>query len=160
MLSGYDRWRAALVGAVISGLVGPGVALLGMACWQVTHHPREGATIIVSLPVMWIFAVLPVGPAAFVLGGGGGVLLQSLAARCRSMKTLIVQTAALGSVLGTTVPFISATAGWGPTGNFTENVVSLLPLAAPTGMICGLMVLWLLRRRRLLHLLGNSQVVA
>lgn len=155
-----DKWKAALTGAVISGLVGPGIPLLVMACAAAYRSSiREAASIIVSVPVGWIFAVIPVGPVAFVLGGVGGVLLQSVAAKFRSMKIVIIQAAVLGLVLGSVVPFFSAALGWGPTYNFKENVISALPVAAPTGVFCALVVLWLLRRRRLLHLRSIAQVV-
>jgi hypothetical protein len=154
------KWKAALIGALISSLVGPGVPLLVMACVAVRHSSsiREAASIIFNLPVWWICPLIPVGPPAFVLGGAGGVLLQNLAARSRSMKIVITQAAVLGLVLGSLVPFCSAALGWGPTYNFKENVIGGLPVSAATGVVCALVVLWLLRRWRLLQLRGNAQV--
>jgi len=154
-------WKAALIGAVTCGLVGPGIPLLVMACETAYHSSsiREAASTIVALPIWWVFAIIPMAPGASVLGGVGGVLLQSFAAKCRSMKMVAIQTAVLGLALGSLVPFFSAALGWGPTSNFKENVISLLPVAAPTGVACALIVLWLLSRRHLLHLRGNAQML-
>lgn len=108
-----EKWKAALTGAAVCALLGPGIALLLLE-FQ-THRLssfREATVITVLVLKDWIFAFVAVGPAAFVLGGVGGVLLQILARKYRPMKVAIVPAAMLGLVLRAS-PFVSASLpGW------------------------------------------------
>ncbi len=65
------------------------------------------------------------------------------------MKTALLQTIALGLILGSAVPVITEAvlaAIFRLQGNFKNDILLALPLAAATGIICGLLVLWLLHR--------------
>ena len=106
---------------------------------------------LLSLPMLWVFAVIPVGPAAFALGAVGGLSLQARAGKSPSMKSVVIQAILLGLILGGVVPLFCLAFGWAP----TEDVISALPLAAATGVLCALVVLWLLNRARLLQLHGD-----
>jgi hypothetical protein len=141
-----DRWRAALIGAVTCGVGGPEIALLLMTFWSVCRSSslRE-ATSMLTLPLLWLFAFWAVGPAAFILGAIGGVLLRSLAQRFPSTRVAILKTGALGLVLGALLP-VSFLIG----SKSARNIIESLPLAASTGLLCALAVLWLFHRAHLL----------
>jgi|ERR1022692_569184 hypothetical protein len=155
MFGKRDHWKAAMIGALTCALGGPEIALLLMALWGACRASSiHDATEMLGLPLLWIFAFIPVGPPALVLGGIGGVVLQSLAQKSQSLKAIIAEAVALGLVLGCIAPLSALLWGWGP----IPNVVSSLPLAAATGIICALTVLWLLHRAHLLHLHVDSRL--
>jgi hypothetical protein len=141
-----DRWKAALIGAVTCGVGGPEIALLLMTFWSVCRSSslRE-ATSMLTLPLLWLFAFWAVGPTAFVLGAIGGLLLRSLAQKFPSTRIAILKTGALGVVLGALVP-VSFLFG----SESARNIIESLPLAASTGLLCALAVLWLFHREHLL----------
>lgn len=98
----------------------------------------------------WIFAFLAVGPAALVFGSVAGVLLQSLARKYHPLKVAILPAAMLGLVLGSAVPAANALVAWFwlrkvAQYNFTRDMLSQLPVAALTGVICAFLLLWLFR---------------
>jgi len=145
------KWRAALAGAAIFGLLGPGTALLLL---EIQIRPpssfREAAGILVVAVKGWIFAFLAVGPAALVFGSVAGVLLQSLARNYRPIKVAILPAAMLGLVLGSAVPAANTLVAWfwlrkDSRYSFTRDILSQLPVAALTGVICALLLLWLFR---------------
>ena len=145
------KWRAALAGAAICALLGPGTALLLLEIQILRPSSfREAAGIVVIVVKGWIFAFLAVGPSALVFGGVAGVLLQSLARQYRPIKVAILPAVMLGLVLGSAVPAVTTFVAWfwlGKDGryNFTRDVLSQLPVAALTGVICALLLLWLFR---------------
>lgn len=148
MFGKRDQWRAALIGALICGFVGPEIALLLLTFWSICRSSSiHEATSMLTLPLLWIFAIIPFGPAAFVLGGIGGVLLHSLVRKSPSTRIAILKAGALGLILGATVVVGPLLLGWGP----ARNVIGSLPLAASTGALCALVVLWLFHRAHLVQ---------
>jgi hypothetical protein len=156
-----EKWKAALTGAAISGLFGPGAALLLLEFQM--HRPssfRQAAVMtVLVLKGDWIFAVIAVGPAAFVLGGVCGVLLQGLVRRVHSMKVALAQAAVLGLVLGSVVPVVTffIASFFGPRDSsysLKQDIFSALPVAALTGIICALLLLWLFHATQLLYRRG------
>lgn len=159
-----EKWKAALTGATVCGFLGPGMALLLLE-FQITRITRLSFREILAILFVvlrgWIFASVAVGPAAFVFGGVGGLLLQRLARNCRSMKRAIVPAAMLGLVLGSAVPVVTFVAVfWGtatkdPSYNLRKDIVDALPVAALTGVICSLLLLCLFHATRLLDRRGE-----
>ena len=141
-----DRWKAALIGAVTCSVGGPEIALLLMTFWSVCRSSSlQEATSMLTLPLLWWFAFWAVGPIAFILGAIGGLLLRSLAQKFHSTRIAILKTGALGLVLGARVP-VSFRFG----SESARNIIQSLPLAASTGLLCALAVLWLFHRAHLL----------
>jgi hypothetical protein len=145
-----EKWKAALAGAALCGLLGPSLALM-LSAIELTRpfSFREAARIVVIAATGWIFAFLAVGPAALVLGSVGGVLLQSLARKYRSIVVML-PAVMLGMVLGSAVPAVTIFVAWFWTRkdsryHAAREVLECLPLAALTGMICALLLLWLFR---------------
>jgi uncharacterized membrane protein len=132
--------KAALVGAFVCGLLGPSAAL-------VAFFISDLANITVSdfdmLPLMFVCAVVLVGPGAFVLGGAGAFVIQFMSARVHSTKVLFLQVAALGLLFGATVPSTAL-------GGDKKFATELVPLGAGSGLGCAAVVFWLLHRMRLL----------
>jgi len=146
------KWKVACVSAAVCGLVGPGTALLLLE-FQILR-PSSFREIIATTVVAlrgWIFAVVAVGPAAFVLGGVGGLLLQSLSRKYRSIKVAIASATILGLVLGGTVPVVTILVPYffAPRDRFYSlraDIFCALPVAALTGVICEFLLLWLFLR--------------
>jgi NhaP-type Na+/H+ and K+/H+ antiporter len=92
-----------------------------------------------------------VGPGAFVLGGVGGFFTQSMSARVRTSKNLVLQTTGVGLLLGGAVPALANFMWGGWNKNFA---IGLVPLGAITGLICAAAQYWLLQR---MHLLDFQQ---
>lgn len=147
------RWKSALIGAAICGIAGPtiGVILLNVYLWRLQW--LAGAPII--LFEEWVVASLGFGPPAFFLGAIGAIILQRLIRQRGSIKGALIETAALGLTLGSVVPVTTnvACAAWARAQGLNlrnDEILFELPLAAITGIICELLVLWLLHRMQLL----------
>jgi hypothetical protein len=143
-----QKWKSALIGAGVCGLLGPGIGLLLLDLQIIDIHSfRNVSGLIVAAVKGWIFAFAAVGPAALILGGACGALLQILS-RDRSTKLATPVAGALGLVLGGAVPVvtISVESFWF-TGkySFKNEVLSELPVACLTGVICALLLLWTFR---------------
>jgi len=145
------RWKAALAGAVVCGLLGPGMALLLLFAQQ--HRPSSFRGIfglVATVVGSWIFAFVFAGPAAIVLGCVCGVMVQSLSRKYRPTKVAIVPVAAIGLVLGSLVPAITIFVGaiWirqDGGHSATREALYDLPVSAVTGAICASLLLWLFR---------------
>jgi len=143
-----------VIGAFVCGLLGPTLGALAILGSEVAHEQHPVTAAVLSLRLLpWVLpvAVGLIGPGAFVLGGLGALVIQSMSARVRSAKALVLQTAILGIVLGGAVPVVVDLVYAAFSGNRNKNFeTSLLPLGAVTGLVCAALVYWLLRRMRLL----------
>ena len=140
-----EWWKAALLSGAISGLVGPGIGFVVEMRFALPY---------LYLPGYWVWAVIAVGPPAFVLGFFGGILLKVLSARCETTQAVTGVAAALGLTLGgSVVPFGVFVLGWGAK---EKGLLSFVPTGAITGLVCTLLILWLLRRKGLLHLRNSG----
>lgn len=148
---------AAGLGGLICGLLGP---LVGLVVFAVANL-RGGnsytglSDLLLSIGIMWLYAEIAFGVPGFILGCCGGLLLRVLAARCRSIKNLIMVGIIVGLALGSAVPLWVVAYEWKVFG-FTANYVRLMLLGAFSGVVCGLVMTWLLRSRRLLHLSAHQ----
>ena len=153
MVSIRDRWAAGFIGAMTCGIIGPEIGLLLMSLWGVCRSSSiEEAISMLAMPLLWPFAVITFGPSAGVLGGIGGVFLHSLVHKSPSTRTASLEAGGLGLMLGATVVAGPLLFGWGS----ARDALGLLPLAASTGALCGLVVLWLFHRAHLLQPHENS----
>ena len=150
------KWKCALIGAGICGLVGPAIAviLLDLFCFRFIWPPSLRA-----VPRMifeeWTVASVGFGPPALLLGAVGAVILQKLNRYGRPMKVAILQTAVLGLILGCAVPVIFEfvfDAIIRPHEYSSKNDLLLqFPIAAVTGTLCALLVFWQLHRTNLIE---------
>jgi len=140
-----EWWKAAILSGIVSGFVGPGIGFVVEMRFVLPY---------LYLPWLWFWAIVAVGPPAFVLGSVGGLLLKALSARCATIQALASMAAALGLALGgTVVPFGVFVLGWGAK---EKGLLSFGPTGAITGLVCTLLVLWLLRRPGLLPLRASD----
>ncbi len=157
-----EKSKAAIAGAALCGLIGPGTALLLLEVEAFRPSSlRETAAIIMVVLKGWFFAFATVGPAAFVLGAIGGLLPRRLVRKHHSMKVVLVPTAVLGLALGIAAPLVVMIIGgiFGPRdGSYSsqKEAVGVLPVAALTGVICAFLLLWLFHSTRLLYSSGES----
>lgn len=141
--------RAALIGAIICSAVGPALGAVIVVFPLATikqASARDALITIAALPVYWIFAVIPTGPAGFIFGALGASWIRFRSRAVHASTRLQLESAFLGAVLGGTVPITTLVWGWGP----RENVLSAVPAGAASGLICGLLVAHTLRKRGLL----------
>ena len=144
-----EWWKAALLSGIVSGLVGPGIGFVVEMRFALPY---------IYLPWLWFWAIVAVGPPAFVLGCLGGIFLRALSARCATIQVLTGIAAALGLTLGgAVVPFGVFVLGWGAK---EKGLLSLVPTGAIAGLVCTLLILWLLRRCGLLPLRNSSSKTA
>ena len=148
------RLKAALIGAVVCGFIGPGMPVLARALFALakTSSFRDGLSRLTPLPLAWAIAVFFVGPTAFLLGAAYGVVLQAIAQKFRLNRWVVLVAAVLGLGFGSAVPFVSIVIGL----RITYDTLGEMGDAAPTGVACGLLVLWLFQRRRLLCLCNKE----
>jgi hypothetical protein len=148
-----NRMKAALTGAFVCGLLGPTLGALAILSSEVAHEHSARAAVLSFrvLPWVWAAALILVGPASFVFGGVGSLIVQFMSGRVLSNKVLILQTVALGIVVGSAVPLVADvvdTASW---GGWNKNFATgLLPLGAVTGAVCAAAIYWALHRMGLL----------
>ena len=140
--------RTVFVGVIICGLIGPGLPLIvfipSTAIRQASA--RDVLTMMAALPIAWIFAIIPMGPASCVFGALGASWIRFRSSSLHAPKRLLLESALLGAVLGAVVPISALTWGWGP----RENVLSVVPAGAASGLVCAFLVVLALRKRGLL----------
>jgi predicted membrane-bound spermidine synthase len=148
-----SRMKAALIGAFVCGLLGPTLGALAMLSSEVAHaqSARAAALSFGALPWVWPFAMMLVGPTAFVFGGVGAIIIQFISAKVPSTKILILQTTALGIALGSAVPIVVSVIDTTLWGGWNKNFATeLLPLGAVTGVVSATATYCLLHRMGLL----------
>lgn len=146
--SKHSKKKAALLSAIVCGVIGPGLPVLARAPFAIANGSsfRDGLSRLPAIPVVWAGAILLVGPVGFLLGTVFGVLLQVIAQKLRSKWSAIIVAVLLGLGFGSAVPVVSIAIGL----RSTYDTIGEMADAAPTGAACGLLVLWLLQRTRLL----------
>jgi hypothetical protein len=155
-------WIAAGLSGLICGLVGP---LIGFIVPFVAALPSYRSGDIASsfggfllfVGLMWLFAVKIFGLPGFILGCCGGLLLKWLAAKCRSEKGVIGVGAVLGLALGSAVNWPLVAIGVydrTKVDSYTalQSFKGYTLLGALSGMVCGILMAWLLRSRGLIRL--------
>jgi len=123
----HSRKKAALVSAVVCGVIGPGMPVLAIALAN-TSSFRVGLSQLTAIPVIWAAVVVWVGPAGFLLGAAYGAVLHAIAQRLRSNWSGIIVAALLGLVFGSAVPFVSVAIGL----RITYDTIGEMETAAPT----------------------------
>lgn len=141
-----ERWKCALIGAAICGIVGPAIAVILLDVFFIRPPSIRVASRMIFEE--WAVASVGFGPPALLLGGIGAVTLQKLIRQGRSMKLALLQTAALGLILGSAVPVMTnavfAVIARPQEYNVKNDFLFELPLAAISGVVCELLVLWML----------------
>ena len=145
-----DWWMAAGFSGFVCGLFGPLIGLIILSGWDLIRN-KPGSP--VPLVGYWPFAVTLFGVPGFILGCCDGLLLKLLAARCHSRKGVVALGAILGLALGSAVPlafsvheYVANHWNW----NGWNWPLAYTALGAASGAVCGVIMAWLLRSRRLL----------
>ena len=141
--------RTLFLGAIICGLVGPGLPLIVFIPFiAVRQTPARGDALatLAALPIAWIFAIIPMGPAACVFGALGACWIRFRSRALHASKRILLESALLGTVLGAAVPVSTLVWGWSP----RENVLSVIPAGAASGLVCAFLVVLALRKQGLL----------
>jgi hypothetical protein len=140
--------RALFLGAIICGLIGPGLPLIVFIPFTAIRQAsaRDALTLLATLPIAWIFAIIPMGPAGCVFGALGACWIRFRSSSLHAPKRLLIESALLGTVFGGVVPISALVWGWGP----RENVLSVVPAGAASGLVCAFLVVLALRKRGLL----------
>jgi hypothetical protein len=141
-------FRASFVGAIICGLIGPGLGLIAFIPFTAIRHvsARDALMTLAALPAWWIFAIIPMGPTGCVLGALGASWIRFRSRSLHASRRLLLESALLGTVLGGVVPISTLAWGWGP----RENVLRLVPVGAASGLICAFLTVSALRKLSLL----------
>jgi hypothetical protein len=140
--------RALFLGAIICGLIGPGLPLIVFIPFTAIRQAsaRDALTTLAALPIAWIFAIIPMGPAGCLFGALGASWIRFRSSSLHALKRLLLESALLGALLGGVVPISALIWGWGP----RENVLSVVPAGAASGLVCAFFVVLALRKRGLL----------
>jgi len=140
--------RALFLGAIVCGLIGPGLPLIVFIPFTAIRQAstRDALTTLAALPVAWIFAIIPMGPAGCVFGALGASWIRFRSSSLHASKRLLLESALLGAVLGAVVPISALAWGWGP----RENVLAVVPAGAASGLVCAFLVVLALRKGGLL----------
>ncbi len=140
--------RALFLGAIICGLIGPGLPLIVFIPFTAIRQAsaRDALTTLAALPIAWIFAIIPMGPAGCLFGALGASWIRFRSSSLHALRRLLLESALLGALLGGVVPISALIWGWGP----RENVLSVVPAGAASGLVCAFLVVLALRKRGLL----------
>jgi len=140
--------RALFLRAIICGLIGPALPLIVIMPFTAIREASAGdaLTTLAALPIAWIFAVIPMGPSGCVFGALGASWIRFRSRSLRGSGRLLLESALLGTLLGGVVPMSALVWGWGP----RENVLSVVPAGAASGLVCAFLVVLALRKQGLL----------
>jgi hypothetical protein len=141
--------EAALLSGIVCALLGPAIGSLVEVGFA--SSPKY-------FPFLWLWAVVAVGPPAFVLGCFGGLSLKALSPRCSTSRIFYVLAATLGLSLGAVVaPFGVFVLEWGAK---EKAIWTFAPAGAVAGSLCAVLLVWILQRRRLLHLRASTAPIS
>lgn len=140
--------RALLLGAIICGLIGPGLPLIVFIPFTAIRQAsvREALTTLEALPLAWLIAIIAMGPAGCVFGALGASWIRFRSSSLHVSRRLLLESALLGTALGGVVPISALVWGWGP----RENLLSVVPAGAASGLVCAFLVVHALRKRGLI----------
>jgi hypothetical protein len=140
--------RALFLGAIFCGLIGPALALIVLIPFTAIRQgsARDALTTLTALPIAWIFAVIPMGPGGCLFGALGASWIRFRSRSLHVSRRLLLESALLGAALGGLVPISALVWGWGP----RENVLSVVPAGAASGLVCAFLVVYALRKQGLL----------
>lgn len=149
--------RALFLGAIICGLIGPGLPLIVFIPFTAIRQASasDALTTLATLPIAWIFAIIPMGPAGCVFGALGASWIRFRSSSLHTSRRLLLESALLGTVLGGVVPISALIGGWGP----RENVLSVIPAGAASGLVCAFLVVRALRQRGLLFSVSSTSSI-
>jgi hypothetical protein len=97
-------------------------------------------------PMAVVFAAIPAAPFGFVVGSAGSWWLAARAEHGVSGKRLFFESAGIGALLGAIFPVVLSILGWGP----FAKLFSALPISIGIGIVCGIILIPLMRKNRLL----------
>ena len=140
--------RALFLGAIVCGLIGPVLPLIVFIPFTAIRQTpaRDALSTLAALPIAWIFAIIPMGPAGCVFGALGASWIRFRSRSLHASRRLVLESALLGTVLGGLVPISGLVWGWGP----LEDALPLVPEGAASGLVCAFLVVLALRKRGLL----------
>jgi len=148
-------WIAAVLSGLVCGLLGPLIGVVVVLVPGVVNGTSSAGTreLLQAVVGMWPYAEMMFGVPGFVFGCCGGLLLKTLVSRSPSTKAIIFRAVLLGLALGAAVPFWLLDKSWKLAGAYAL-------LGAFSGIICALLVLWLLCSIRLLDLTASKPIRA
>lgn len=127
----------ATVGSLLGGLVVVFIRML-------QGNTQSIVDALEFFPMAVVFAAIPAAPFGLIVGSAGSWWLAGRAERGVSGRRLFFESAGIGAVLGATFPLILALLGWGP----FANLASALPISIGIGIVCGIILIPLLRKYR------------
>lgn len=132
--------------------MGPALALIVIIPFVAIRQASasDALTILAAFPIAWVFAVIPMGPAGCLFGALCASWIRFRSRSLHASKRLLVESGLLGTALGGLVPISALAWGWGP----RENVLSLVPAGAASGLVCAFLVMRALRKQGLLFEVG------
>jgi hypothetical protein len=139
--------KAALLGGLICALLGTGAPAVVLGTFNAVqmHHPwRE---LLFGVAAFWLVALFLIGPVGFVAGAIGGPLLDYFASRAPTWHAAILLAALLGLVFGT---LAGITCSMRIVCMYSPIICPLVVTGTLSGVVCGMVVLWALKRWKLL----------
>jgi hypothetical protein len=135
---------AFLIGAIVCGVIGPALPVLIIFSFDAVRGAsmRNAARSLVDFPFGWLVAIIQVGPASALVGGLGACWIRFRSASVPAQRRLLVEAILLGTLLGCAVPLSTLLEGPFP----LKDLRWVVSIGAPTGLVCGLLVVVLLRK--------------
>ena len=139
--------KAALLGGLICALLGTGAPALVLGVFNAVeaHHPWRD--LLFGVAMFWLGGLFIIGPVGFVAGAIGGPLLDYFASSARTWRAAILLAAVLGLLFGTLVGIVFSIR---MVGIYSLIIWPHVVAGTVSGVVCGMVVLWALRRRKLL----------
>ena len=139
------RLALAVIGGVFCATVGSLLGGLVVAILRVLHGNTQSLPeALAFVPIAFVFAAIPAAPFGFIVGSVGSWWLAVRAEGSIQRRRLFLESATMGAALGATFPLILALLGWGP----FSNLVSALPISVAIGIICGTLLVPIIRKLR------------
>ena len=139
--------KAALLGGLICTLLGTGAPALVLGVFNVVeaHHPWRD--LLFGVALFWLGGLFIIGPVGFVAGAIGGPMLDHFASRARTWRSAVLLAVVLGLLFGTLVGIVSSIR---MVGIYSPMIWPHVWAGTLSGIVCGMVVLWALRRAKLL----------
>lgn len=138
--------KAALLGGLLCALLGTGAPaiVLGVLNTVDAHHPWSDLPFGVAM--FWLGGLFIIGPVGFVAGAIGTPLVNYFASRARTWRAAVSLAAVLGLLFGTLVGIVFSIR---MVGIYSPIIWSHVATGTLSGVVCGMVVLWALKRRKL-----------
>jgi hypothetical protein len=142
-----EMCKAALLGGLICALLGTGTPAIVLGVLNAVEMHYPWTYLLFGVAMFWLGGLFIIGPVGFVAGAIGAPLVDYLASRARTWRAAVLLAALVGLLFGTLVGIVFSIR---MVGIYSPIIWSHVMTGTLSGLVCGIVVLWALKRGKLL----------